>query len=438
MKILLLAFSVQQDVFPLGLHYLKGYATKYHPDVDIQIQEFSFGNRVSYETNKNLEIQALAYLALEKPDIVAFSCYIWSGEMIRDFVRSIKRLHPTMKIILGGVEVSEHLLTPDVEFIIRQEGEIAFKECIDYWKGTISKEQVHNVVYLNQQKSPQQRQENPSIELENLDEIPFPYSTNSTNSTIDERYNVVRLETARGCLFDCHFCHYAKPTLRYFSLEYLHKNIPLLFQNYSFENLTVLDANFNSNKERMFIILDIIEQQVKKRQETENPTNTKPLKLHCEMRPELMDESTIKKLENYSFKIDIELGLQSTDPVVLKEINRPTHIGKVAAALQMLSASRKLTYKIDLMYGLPGDTFYKFLNSARFLLTHATKQHKLVAHHSMLLNNTTLFEKKTVERYSETHSSMIIKTPTQDVVELYKTKLFIDLLNKELEIINER
>ncbi|MBI2572803.1 cobalamin B12-binding domain-containing protein [Candidatus Woesearchaeota archaeon] len=418
MKILLLAFSVQQDVFPLGLHYLRDYAKKHHPDIDIQIKEFTFGNRVTYETNKNLEIQALAYLALEKPDVIAFSCYIWSGEMIRDFVRSIKRLHPQMKIILGGVEVSETLLTNDVEFIIKEEGEIAFKECIDYWKNLIPKNQVHNVTYLDNN----QRKENPTQEIKNLDEIPFPYTTPQT-----KEYAVVRLETARGCLFDCHFCHYAKPTLRYFSIEYLQRHLPQLFTNYTFENLTMLDANFNSNKERMFAILDILEAQIKL-----HPRN---LKLHCEMRPELIDQATVQQLEKYSFKIDIELGLQSTDPIVLKEINRPTHIGKVATALTLLNTSHKLTYKIDLMYGLPGDTFYKFLNSARFLLTHATKQHKLVAHHSMLLNNTILFEKKNVDRYSETHSSMIIKTPTQDIVELYKTKLFIDMLNKELEII---
>lgn len=417
MKILLLAFSVQHDIFPLGLHYLKDYAHKHHPDVEIVMREFSFGNRVSYETNKNIEIQALADLALEKPDVVAFSCYIWSADLIRDFIRSIKRLHPTMKIILGGVEASESLLTPDIDFIICDEGEIAFKECIDYWKGRIPKEQVHNVTYLNNDK----KQKNPLIEMKNLDEIPFPYITPQ-----DREYAVVRLETARGCLFDCHFCHYAKPTLRYFSLDYLQKNILLLFENYIFQNLTILDANFNSDKERMFLILDIIEEQVKK--------HNRILKLHCEMRPELIDDKTVQKLEAYSFKIDIELGLQSTDPAVLKEINRPTHLGKVALALDMLSKSKKINYKIDLMYGLPGDTFYKFLNSAKFLLAHATKQHKLVAHHSMLLNNTVLFEKKTAQRYSETSSSMIIQTATQNIVDLYKTKLFVDMVNKELEV----
>lgn len=417
MKILLLAFSVQQDIFPLGLHYLRDYAKKHHPDVEIAIREFTFGNRVSYETNKNLEIQALAYLELEKPDVVAFSCYIWSAEMVRDFIRAIKRLHPAMKLILGGVEVNETLLTEDVDFIIKDEGEIAFKECIDYWKGKITKEQVHNVIYFHNKA----KHENPCIETKNLDEIPFSYI-----SAQDRKYHVVRLETARGCLFNCHFCHYAKPTLRYFSLDYLRQNIPLLFTNYSFENLTILDANFNSQKERMFAILDMIEEEVKRHNCT--------LKLHCEMRPELIDEETVQKLEQYSFKMDIELGLQSTDPVVLKEINRPTHLGKVALALDMLSKSKKVTYKIDLMYGLPGDTFYKFLNSVRFLLIHATKQHKLVAHHSMLLNNTVLFEKKTAKRYSDSNSSMIIKTPTQDVVELFKTKLFVDMVNKELEV----
>ena len=409
MKILLLGFNVQDDVFPLGLTYLKEYARKYHPDVDIQLKEFSFGNRYNYETNKNVELQALSFILMQQPDVVALSCYIWSGEMAQNFAAAIKKVNPNITVVLGGVEVHDGLLTDSIDFIIQGEAEIAFKELIDHLKGLRSVEDVGNIIHRGGR--------NAVKTIEDLDDLPFPYT--SIHNKTD--YAVVRLETARGCLFNCNFCHYAKPKLRYFSVDYLQRNIPLLFQNYSFKNLTILDANFNSNKERMKEILDIIEENVKDK-----------LLVHMELRPELIDEALVENLKRYSFSVSVELGLQSTDPDVLKLANRPTNIEKVKLALSLLE-KHGIKYKIDLMHGLPGDNFFKFLNSMRFVIEHAPKQNKVISHHYMLLNNTSFFESNTVERLTPSASSMVVKTNTQDVVDLYKTKLFVDMVNWELK-----
>jgi len=402
MKILLLGFNVQEDIFPLGLFYLKGYAHKFHSDVNIEIKEFSFGTRSSYDTNKNIELQALSYIMLQKPDVVAFSCYIWSGEMAQDFARAIKKINPHIKIILGGVEVHQDLLTENVDFIVNGEGEVAFKEIIDHLKGDRKFEEIHNINNHNK------------IEIENLDDIPFPYKYADKKD-----HKVVRIETARGCLYNCNFCHYAQGKLRHFSLDYLKENLEYLFNNFQFRNLTFIDANFNTNKERMFSVLDMVEEFHKDE-----------LHIHCEFRPELIDEEMVKKLETYSFHISIELGFQSSDEEVLKRANRPTNLDKVKEALSFLDKST-LTYKIDLMYGLPGDNFYKFLNSCRFLLQHATRKKKIIAHHHMVLNNTTFHND--VERFNPEHSSMVLKTDTQNVLDLYLTKLFVDQLNEELK-----
>ena len=427
MKILLLGFNVQEDIFPLGLFYLKGYAQKFHPDVDIEIKEFSFGTRSSYDTNKNIELQALSYIMLQKPDVVAFSCYIWSGEMVQDFARAIKQINPHIKIILGGVEVHQDLLTENVDFIVNGEGEVAFKEIIDYLKGERKFEDIHNI---NNHKT---------IEIENLDDLPFPYKYADKKD-----HKVVRIETSRGCLFHCNFCHYAQGKLRNFSLEYLNENLQYLFHNFQFRNLTLIDANFNSDKNRMFAVLDMIEKfyQEKALQDVvpqdvrlqnvfpQDVHHQDELHVHCEFRPELLDKDIIKKLETYSFNLAVELGFQSSDEEVLKLANRPTNLEKVKEVLALLNKST-IKYKIDLMYGLPGDNFYKFLNSCRFLLQYATRNKKITAHHHMVLNNTTFHND--VERFNPHHSSMVLKTDTQDVLDLYLTKLFVDQLNEELK-----
>jgi len=405
MKILILGFNVQADVFPLGPAYLKTYAQLYHPDVEIKIKEFSFGSRYSYETNKNIELQALSYILLTKPDVVAFSSYIWSGEMVKDFAKAIKQINPNIITVIGGAEVDNNAdKEAGVDFVIKGEGEVAFKELLDYLKGERKLEDIHN---LNNNKT---------ISLENLDELPFPYKIK-----LKKDYDVVRLETARGCIFNCNFCHYAQPPLRYFSLDYLKENIAYLFKHYTFRNLTLLDANFNTDKERMFKILDMIAEYADKN-----------LKVHFELRPELVDEESAKKLSFYNFKIVTELGLQSTDKEVLKTANRPTNLNKVKEALSLLERYH-VNYKIDLMYGLPKDNFFKFFESMKFVILNAPTQNKVVAHHYMQLNNTTFFEDD-LTRITPEHSSMVIRTDTQNVLDLYKTKLFIDMINEELKL----
>lgn len=415
MNILLLSFNLQSDVAPLSLAYLKAYAKKHHPSVNIEIKEFSIGQRLGYETNKNTELQALSYIKLKQPDLVAFSCYIWSADLTINFARAIKQISPYTKICLGGVEIDPNSLSSDVDFVIQGEGELAFKELIDYLKGERKLTGVHNIIAQDGGGVIT----GPKSELENLDDLPFPYTVIK-----NKEFAVARVETARGCMFNCKFCCYAKPKLRYFSLEYLKENLSYLFSNFNFKYLTFLDANFNGNKERMFQILDFVEQNVTKHQ--------KKLAVHTEFRPELINEETVTRLKEYSFIIDIELGLQSTNSEVLTAIGRPTNLEKVKTALKLLNDNH-IRYKIDLMYALPQDNFYRFLESTRFILRYAEKQKKIVAHHYMQLNNTELQNNKELIRFTPKQSSMIIKTETQDAYDLYLTKLFLDQLNSELQ-----
>ena len=65
MKILMIGFNVQEDIFPLGLTSLKAYALKNHPDVDFDIVEFSFGTRAKHDVNSHLELRVLSHILLE-------------------------------------------------------------------------------------------------------------------------------------------------------------------------------------------------------------------------------------------------------------------------------------------------------------------------------------------------------------------------------------
>jgi radical SAM superfamily enzyme YgiQ (UPF0313 family) len=399
----MIGFNIQEDIFPLGLSYLKSYALKKHPDVEFKIKEFGFGNRFDYDSNKNIELKIISYILLEKPKLVVFSSYVWSGEVIKKICRAIKICNPKIITLMGGAETRKEDLNEFVDYIISGEGELAFSRFISFLKKEIKIEQVNNLIY--------KKQTNKIETISNLDEVPFPYMSWDGK----KEFNVVRIETTRGCNYDCKYCNYAKKKYRKFSIQYLKKSIKYLFDNFTFKNLTILDANFNIDKKRMKEILDIIESNIKGK-----------LRVNFELKPELIDEEVIAIIKNRKFSINCELGLQSIDKKVIDSCNRPFNIDKVKKALKLLN-NNKINYKIDLMYGLPKDNFYKFLRSFNFLTKYST-QKKIPAHHFMVLNNT-LFSK--CNRYDENNSSKVIKTDTQDCIDFYKTQLFINLINEK-------
>jgi len=417
----MIGFNVQEDMFPLGLSYLKGYALKQHPDVEFKIKEFGFGNRFDYDANKNIEFQVISYILLEKPDLVIFSSYVWSSEVIKKISRTIKINNPKIKTLLGGPEARKEDLNEFIDYIIIGEGELGFTNLVSYLKKKIPIESVNNLVYgagnncnnnKNGNNNSNNNINNSMKVISDLDDIPFPYLSWEGK----KEFEVVRIETTRGCNYDCKYCNYAKKKYRQFSIPYLKKSIKYLFDNFTFKNLTILDANFNIDKKRMKQILGIIKQNNKDRK----------LRVNFELKPELIDKDVTRAIKDCDFNVNCELGLQTIDEEVLASCTRVYDVDDVKNGLQLLNENH-INYKIDLMYGLPKDNFYKFLRSFNFLVTYSN-QNKIPAHHLMVLNNTDLSE---CNRYDPENSSKVIKTDTQDCTELYKTQLFLSMVNKK-------
>ncbi|MBN1176004.1 radical SAM protein [Candidatus Woesearchaeota archaeon] len=385
MKILMIGFNIQTSIFPLGLNYLKSYAKKFHPDINFKIQEFAFGNKLNHDINKNLELQVISYILVEKPDAVCFSTYIWSAELVRTICLSLKKIS-SIKIILGGPEIDNSYFD-FADYLVIGDGEEKFVDVLD---NLTNSKTNHSLV--------------------NLDDIPFPYRFHEG----PKDYAAIRIETARGCPFTCAYCNYASRAYKEFSLLYLEENIKYLFENYTFRNLTILDANFNLKKNRMKDVLGIISRY------------SKDHKINFELKPELIDEDVIKIIKDSKLNIFCELGLQSISESVLHDTTRSYDLEKVKNGLDLLNKNN-IPYKIDLMYGLPKDNFFRFLRTINFIKKYS-RQKGVPAHHYMLLNNTS---NSNCVRMFENNSSMVIKTDTQDVLDLYKQKLFIDLINKK-------
>lgn len=417
MKVHLIGFNLSQSAFPLGLSYLKSYVEKFHKDVDVCIKEYSFGSKSKYDINKNLELSIANEILFSKPDLVGFSCYIWNIELVENICNMVKSVDKKIKILLGGVEINSTHVTNNVDYVINGEGEIALKELIDNFKGSRKLSEVHNLSYVKDNKIIN----NKCSIIENLDFIPSPFDTKG----LDKKFAVVRFEASRGCAYECNYCYYGSKKYRKFSLKWLDKSLNDIFSKLDFKFLTILDATFNSDKKFMKNVLDIIKKNSKGKRFT----------LGIELKPELVDEEVIEILKSCDFKIKCELGIQSTDFDVLNKSKRPFNLEKAAKGIQFLDKT-SISYKVDLMYGLPNDDFFKYLNSARFVLNNASRQKILPAHHFMLLSNTPFDNNKKDQKLQKLtkNSSIVLNSGNQDIKQLYLIKLFNDQLNSELKI----
>jgi radical SAM superfamily enzyme YgiQ (UPF0313 family) len=127
LKVLLVGLNSKYIHLNLAIRYLKEFCKDYN---NIETCEFTINDNIGSITSE---------IYLRKPDIVLFSCYIWNINMILNICETLKKANPSLKIGLGGPEVSynpEEILIENLyaDFVIYGEGENTFKGLMDIIK----------------------------------------------------------------------------------------------------------------------------------------------------------------------------------------------------------------------------------------------------------------------------------------------------------------
>lgn len=298
----------------------------------------------------------------EKPDVVAFSCYIWNITKTLEICHIIKRNH-NCKIILGGPEVAYR--PKDVlekyeitDFVLSGEGEWTFPDFLDNQNGDLSK--VSGLSY----------RENGEIftnpEKEYTDTPPSPYSDEFFKN-LNGRISYI--ETARGCPFRCAFClsGICSP-LRFFDMQRVKEDIIQLSQSGT-QTVKFVDRTFNANAERANEILLFIKENYGK----EIP---KTVCFHFEIAGDILRESTLEILSSMPYgAVQLEIGMQSFNEETLKLINRKTDTDKLVKNIRKIISFNNMHIHIDLIVGLTGENLESFRNS--FNIGYSLKAHML-------------------------------------------------------------
>lgn len=218
------------------------------------IREFSKNTHdvLVLESTINGDAEAFAYKIInEKPEVLAFSCYIWNITKTLEICCFIKEKH-NCKIVLGGPEVayrSKDILEKYefIDFVLSGEGEWTFPDFLDNLSGNLSS--VSGLTY-------RRNEEIITIpEKEYTDTPPSPFSEEFF-SKLNGR--IAYIETARGCPYRCAFCLSGRCSpLRFFDLDRVKEDIIKLALSGT-QTVKFVDRTFNANEKRANEILTFI------------------------------------------------------------------------------------------------------------------------------------------------------------------------------------
>lgn len=341
MKILLAACNAKYIHSNLAVYDLKAYSSDY--DKEVLLREYTI-NQPKDEILKDIYGSGA--------DVVCFSCYIWNISFVRELIRDLAKILPETAFWAGGPEVSydaEKFLTemPEMTGVLVGEGEKTFHDLLEYYiDGTGSLGEIRGIAY----RDGEEIRHNGWRELMNLSEIPFVYQH------LEEFENrIIYYESSRGCPFSCSYCLSSiDKKLRFRDLELVKKELQF-FLDHKVPQVKFVDRTFNCKHEHAMAIWKYI-------LEHDNGVTN----FHFEVSADLLrDEEMDLMAKMRPGLIQLEIGVQSTNPETIRAIHRHMDLDKLKRCVDRVHSFRNIHQHLDLIAGLPYedyDTFHRSFN----------------------------------------------------------------------------
>ena len=339
MKILLAACNAKYIHSNLAVYDLKAYSSDY--DEHVILREYTI-NQPKDEILKDIYSSGA--------DVVCFSCYIWNISFVRELIRDLVKILPKTAFWAGGPEVSydaEKFLTemPEMTGVMVGEGEKTFHDLLEFYiDGKDSLEEISGIAYRTGDKIIH----NGWRELMDLSAIPFVYEH------LEKFENrIIYYESSRGCPFSCSYCLSSiDKKLRFRDLELVKKELQF-FLDHRVPQVKFVDRTFNSKHEHAMTIWKYI-------LEHDNGVTN----FHFEISADLLREEEMELMSQMRpGLIQLEIGVQSTNPETIRAIHRHMDLKKLEHCVNRVHSFRNIHQHLDLIAGLPYEDYDIFHQS---------------------------------------------------------------------------
>ena len=343
MKILLAACNAKYIHSNLAVYNLKSCSGEYSSRVVVK----------EYTINQ-IRDDILKDIYLEQPDVICFSCYIWNISFVRELVPDLKKILPQVEFWAGGPEVSydavEFLKKNPVFFgVMVGEGEETFHELAGYYierkPETLS--EIRGVAFRDENKD-RDIVHTGWRELMDLSKVPFAYS-----NLTEFKNRIIYYESSRGCPFSCSYCLSSiDKKLRFRDIELVKKELQFFIDN-KVPQVKFVDRTFNCKHDHAMEIWRYI---------TEHDNGI--TNFHFEISADLLraEELALMKTMRPGL-IQLEIGVQSTNPQTIKAIRRTMDFEKLKGIVEQIHSFGNIHQHLDLIAGLPYEGYDSFHKS---------------------------------------------------------------------------
>ena len=343
MKILLAACNAKYIHSNLAVYNLKSCSGKYSPQV--VIREYTI-NQIKDEILKDIY--------LEQPDVICFSCYIWNVSFVKELVTDLKKILPDADFWAGGPEVSydaEQFLKQNPAFfgVMVGEGEETFQELAGYYieRKPENLEEIRGVAFRNEDKVPDIVHTG-WRELMDLSKVPFAYQ-----DLKEFKNRIIYYESSRGCPFSCSYCLSSiDKKLRFRDIELVKKELQFFIDN-KVPQVKFVDRTFNCKHDHAMTIWRYI---------TEHDNGV--TNFHFEISADLLREEELALMKTMRpGLIQLEIGVQSTNPQTIRAIRRTMDFQKLKGIVDKIHSFGNIHQHLDLIAGLPYEGYDSFHKS---------------------------------------------------------------------------
>ena len=344
MKILLTAINAKYIHSNLAIYSLRACAGENKNR--IELAEFTINNQKDY---------ILQEIYKAKPDVLCFSCYIWNIDYVESIAKEFHKLCPQVPVWLGGPEVSYEVEAflqqhPEITGVMIGEGEDTFRELCQYYARD---EKMPQIDSLDSIRGIAFTKEDKVVftsarEIMDMSQIPFCYDTMEDFSN-----RIIYYESSRGCPFSCSYClSSVDKTLRFRSLDLVKQELKF-FMDQKVPQIKFVDRTFNCNHQHAMSIWRYIK-------ENDNGITN----FHFEVSADLLREEELLLIEDMRpGLIQLEIGVQSTNPDTIREIHRSMKLEPLKAIVSRIRAGENVHQHLDLIAGLPYEGYDSFRRS---------------------------------------------------------------------------
>ena len=340
MKILLAACNAKYIHSNLAVYDLQAYASEYTDYVILK----------EYTINQQKD-DIMRDIYLEHPDVVCVSCYIWNISFVKELMADLAKILPDADFWAGGPEVSydaEKFLSENPEFtgVMVGEGEETFQELSGYYvkKNPEKLENITGICYRDGEKLIH----NGWRQIMDLSSIPFIYKDLS-----EFKNRIIYYESSRGCPFSCSYClSSVDKKLRFRDIEMVKKELQF-FIDHKVPQVKFVDRTFNCKHDHAMAIWKYI-----------NDHDNGVTNFHFEISADLLREEELQEMSTMRpGLIQLEIGVQSTNPDTIKAIHRTMDFEKLKGIVDRIHSFGNIHQHLDLIAGLPYEDYDSFRNS---------------------------------------------------------------------------